>query len=285
MTWPPRVSMPAATAAAFSDSSAAWRLSDLERVDIQREAWAHSCDRAPGLAAVMADAAEAVHDHGAVVVEGVPPRDNTLVLAGHPLGTADPEYNGPAPGTLVHDLVAGGGRGLPDPLHTDASFLARPQAYIAMICVRPSPAGDGRTLLARAVDVADILADRGGHLRLLADPCFPFAVPPMPDPRPDDPVVRLGSVLVTDSGDARARYRPTRVAPGLRLAPDAVDDEHLAALRSFENALEQERIDRSVLLRSGELLLLDNRRVLHGRSPVGPAGHTRHLKRVKLAAA
>lgn len=79
-------------------------------------------------------------------------------------------------------------------------------------------------------------------------------------------------------------WRPTRVRAGLRLRPDALDARHRAALAAFEAVLTEPGLATRVLLGASDLLLLDNRRALHGRTPVAPGGNDRHLKRVKVHA-
>jgi len=285
MTWPPRISLPSSCAAVLAASSSQWRLDDLECAEAQQHALSHACDRAPLLRAVLDAATTAVRHSGAVLVEGFPPEGVALVVFASTLGEVNPTYNGPAPGRLVHELIAAAPyRRDADPLHTDSVFIDRQHAYIGLVCVQPSPTSDGQTVLMRAVDIASALDGQGNHLRLLQDTCYPFAEPPPKERGAGPPVVHFGSIMHVADEDATVRFRPTRVRAGLRLKPQALDIDHLAALHAFEAILRLPHLTTVILLRAGDLLLLDNRRILHGRTAIEPGGGVRHLKRVKVHA-
>ncbi|WP_190127439.1 TauD/TfdA family dioxygenase [Streptomyces mashuensis] len=269
------------TAVALADFSSTWRPEELKSERTQQAALRRAREGIPELHRLLDEAVTALRVSLAVVVENFPLDTTALVIAAAALGRVDPSYNGPNPDSLVHDVVDSEARPYrdPDPFHTDSPLLAHPHAYLGLLCVRPSPAGDGQTVLVSAADVAAAIADRS-HLRALQDPCYPFAVPH--EPGSDEPSVTTHPILTMSGGGATVRYCPVRVTAGVERAGQALDEEHVSALRAFERALESQHLPTVFLLRAGELLLLDNRRLLHGRTDVGPEGVGRHLMRVKV---
>ncbi|WP_461010112.1 TauD/TfdA family dioxygenase [Streptomyces capparidis] len=273
-----------ATAAALAGFCSAWQAAELGNARTQREILGLARERIPEFGRLLDGAVAAVRRELAVVVGNVPLDDTALVVVAAALGAVDPSHNGPEPDTVVHDVVDSAARPYrdPDPLHTDSPLLPRPHAHLGLLCVRPSPTGDGQTVLARAADVAAALAGTG-HLRALQDPRYPFAVPGAAGK--DGPAVVTHPILTVSGGDTAVRYCPVRVADGVRLAGPALDAEHVAAFHAFRRALDAPHLGSVFLLGAGDLLLLDNRRLLHGRTDVSPNGATRHLKRVKVLAA
>jgi alpha-ketoglutarate-dependent taurine dioxygenase len=271
------------TAVALAEFSSTRRSEELKSERAQQAAIRRAREEIPELHRLLDEAVTALRTSLAVIVEGFPLDATALVIAAGALGRVDPSYNGPNPDSLVHDVVDSEARPYrdPDPFHTDSPLLAHPHAYLGLLCVRPSPAGDGRTVLVSAADVAAEIADHG-HLLALQDPCYPFAVPRASEN--DEPSITTRPILTTSGGDATVRYCPVRVTAGVEQAGHALDDEHVDALRAFERALETQHLPTTFLLRAGELLLLDNRRLLHGRTDVGPQGVGRHLMRVKVHA-
>ncbi|MFH8295436.1 TauD/TfdA family dioxygenase [Streptomyces sp. NPDC018059] len=283
MHWPPRHVMSNSIGEALARFSSARHADQLRDEGVQRAVLDSAREEVAGLGDLLDTAAAAVRSAHAVIIENFPVDDIALAVAASALGRADAGYNGPRPDTLVHDVVDSAVRPYrdPDPLHTDSPMLRRPHAYLALLCVRPSPNGDGETVLVRAADVADELAGQD-RLRPLCDPCYPFAVPH--DPGAQRPVVITNPILTSAEGSTTVRYCPVRVTAGVQLAGHRLDAQHLDALRAFEHTLQRPELTTSFLLRAGDLLLFDNQRLLHGRTDVRPAGASRHLKRIKLRA-
>ncbi|WP_221354524.1 TauD/TfdA family dioxygenase [Streptomyces beigongshangae] len=274
-------------AAALADFSSTRQPEELMTEQAQQAALRRARGEIPELHRLLDEAVTALRTSLAVVVENFPPDATALAVAATALGRVDPSCNGPVPDTLVHDVVDSEARPYrdPDPFHTDSPLQAEPHAYLGLLCVRPSPAGDGRTVLVSAADVAAEIAD-DGRLRALQAPRYPFAVPREPgepgEPGGDGSSVTTHPILTVSGEDVTVRYCPVRVTAGVRSAGHALDAEHVDALGAFERALEAPRLPTVFLLRAGELLLLDNRRLLHGRTDVGPSGVGRHLMRVKV---
>lgn len=271
------------TAGALARFSSAWQPEELRTGQAQQAALRRARDEVPELRDLLDKAVAAARSALAVIIGNFPVDDAALAIAAGAFGTVDASYNGPKPDTLVHDVVDSAARPYrdPDPFHTDSPLLPHPHAYLGLLCVRPSPNGDGQTVLVRAADLAAELAGQS-CLRPLRDPCYPFAVPQ--GPGAERPEVITNPIITVSEGDATVRYCPVRVAAGVHLVGHSLDSEHLNALHTFERTLLRPDLTAVFLLRAGDLLLLDNRRLLHGRTDVRPDGAGRHLKRVKVHA-
>jgi alpha-ketoglutarate-dependent taurine dioxygenase len=144
-------------------------------------------------------------------------------------------------------------------MHTDESFFATPSRYVLLHCWRPDPAGGGLNLVA---DVADVLAR-------LAD-----------GERADCARMRYGwrgveaPIVVAAPGGAPPRVR-FNMREALCLEPDPAAGD--ALLQRFAHAAEAAAIE--LPLAQGDCLVLDNWRVLHGRTAFAPDS-PRLLKRV-----
>jgi len=147
-------------------------------------------------------------------------------------------------------------------LHTDESFFEVPSRYVLLHCWHADPAGGGDSLFSNIVAILDRLEPWA------ADACFRTnfewrqVKAPILTPMPGRPwpKVRFNLREVLDShpgngGDERARL----VADHFSQAAAA------AAVR--------------VPMAAGDCIILDNWRVLHGRTPFSP-GSPRLLKRV-----
>jgi len=283
MTWLTRVRIPSSAARAFGHISGRWELDDLANVWAQQRALARLCNGLPQLRGLLDTVITAIGRSGAALVEGLPIRNTVLVLVASALGEVTTEGNGPSPGQLVRDLLATEYSPAPLPLHTDSVFTDRPHAYLGLACVRQSRDGSGCSLLARALDIAVTLQSESPDLvRLLQDPCYPFAKTRAEGPNQSVVTTRFAPILGIVNGDITVCFHGEHLREGLQLAPHALDPQHRIALHAFEDVLRRPSIATTVLLRPGDLLLLNNLRTLHGRTAIGPNGNTRHLKRVKI---
>ncbi len=169
----------------------------------------------------------------------------------------------------------------PFPPHTDSTFLARPHDFVILGCLEaPSDAG-GESLVVH-VDAlwAAIAADAGDDaVDALCEPAFWFLAREPGEP----PTVRALPVLERADDGWRIRYRADAVARGELAAARRLAPRHRGALEALERALGDPRLPARHALRPGDVLLLDNRRTLHGRTAIRP-GARRVLRRVKVVA-
>jgi alpha-ketoglutarate-dependent taurine dioxygenase len=225
-----------------------------------------------GLADRLDAAGMALVTEGAVVLGEVPVhRDEVLLALCARFGPVTHVDNGPPPGQLVRELrwSPTDGERPALRLHTDSAYSPQPHAVIALACVHNTDADWGDSVLASVSDVAERLA-RTEFAALV-----------------EMPVV----FTKTRSGHVEQRHSAPVLeprAPGLtcRLNLDHLTTDPLtpavllAAIDRLADLLADAAVQ--VKLRPGDLLLIDNRRVLHGRTPLaGQSG--RLLRRLKLA--
>ena len=162
-------------------------------------------------------------------------------------------------------------------LHTDGQFLVRPPEIIGMICDHQATCGGGATLL---LDVRDVLAEIGKKERQDLIDYFSNPVP-FRVPEAFAEATSHNVVWAPVFADGAIRYRYDTI---LRAARDVLDDGERRAVESRVeslNAVIQHSSRRRVtLLKHGEIVFVDNRRMLHGRT--GFSDLRRSLWRVYL---
>ncbi|MFT4229621.1 MAG: TauD/TfdA family dioxygenase [Microbacterium sp.] len=214
----------------------------------------HTKDRDPSTeAALLAFAAAAgevfafARQHGGTLIQNVTP------VPGH-------EY----------DAVGTGSRSLLDWHSEDAFDDAHPQ-FVGLFCVR----GDERVQTALApVDRVSLTAEEEAVLR---QPRYMHGIDKASGGtgRPEDGV--QGAALYGEGGNRFVRIDMDCAAAV------AGDDEAAAALQSFHDGADKAGI--YVTLGTGDILLFDNRRVMHARTPFEPRydGTDRWLQRVIIS--
>lgn len=218
---------------------------------------------------------------GMALLRGVPVADDGVLTAvacaaGMPAARGNGRY--PA---LIHEVVpsANGefsGTARPVALHTDSWWMTEPHRVLVLACQSSDSSRGGESLVGRVRDlVAPLAADVLGALH---DPVFPFPVS-MPDGQPS---VRRCPILTGD-GDATAiRYRRDLIAIGVARSGSPLSATHRKALAALRSVLSDARSPVARLsLQPGDVLFIDNRRCLHGRTALAPDGG-RHLRRMKL---
>lgn len=150
------------------------------------------------------------------------------------------------------------------PLHTDLSFVTGPPRYILFHCVLPDEHGGGATLLS---DCQQAISDlSSADQSVLFQPVFNFF-------HPADPAIGGDrNEAVYNAHDEIWRFRPDCMT---------IPEEAAPAVAAFGNALE--KACTSLSLSAGDLFILDNHRLVHGRTEVQPysdSSRERHLRRV-----
>ena len=135
------------------------------------------------------------------------------------------------------------------PLHSDLAYVFNPPRYLFTLCLQPDRNGGGLTILSDCTQAWQALSLE--HKRQLEEPQFQFRNPPN---TPPGGTGRLPVFLVADDW-SMFRYRRDSMTY----------DSHAAdAIASFSDALDECAF--SVPLCSGDLLIVDNHRILHGRT-------------------
>ena len=119
------------------------------------------------------------------------------------------------------------------------------------------------------IPVEDILSRLDSKsLELLGDAVFPFRN-------------NLYSILSGETGNELIRYYRTQIDQILEMKTATLSDKYIAALDTLDNALQQSAQWIQFPLQPGQIMLMHNHKVLHGRTGFSPESD-RLLYRVRL---
>jgi gamma-butyrobetaine dioxygenase len=170
------------------------------------------------------------------------------------------------PGNLAFTSLALG-------LHTDNPYRAPAPTLQLLHCLRSAGAG-GETILVDGFRVAEAMAllDPSGFLLLSTTPVRFRYADATADLVADSPVIER---------DARGniigiRYNTRSICPPRN--PPAESAAWYEAYLTFARLLDAPEVQVRIALRPGELVLMDNRRTLHGRTGFEAATGERHLQ-------
>jgi hypothetical protein len=173
-----------------------------------------------------------------------------------------------------------------NPLHVDYLAHASPPRFIALLCLRPDPAGGGATQLSSFANAVSLLPK--GTRQILETPWFWY----WPDPtggifgNPVDPF----PILPKDPRLEATRFSAKMIRGDGRVKAEIIrapHEDNAGAVCELNAAMQAGRID--LLLRRGELLVFDQFSMAHGRSSLGPfqsgidKSHTRLLMQAYLS--
>lgn len=169
---------------------------------------------------------------------------------------------------LVHyiqpatDIAANAGKGFEsERLHTDSADWHEPVRWLSMVCVRPDRNGGGVSRFLELESLREEAAERIGASRVeCLESCpVPWQLAPY-----------LGGGVVWDSvlGNGRLRWRRYTVDAAVRENGLELDASLAEALDAFGEVVENAASEVHFLLQPNELLLMDNQRALHGRTPL-----------------
>lgn len=153
-------------------------------------------------------------------------------------------------------------------LHTDAQYHQKPEDLVVICCVRPADSGGESTLLGLS-DVWEAIRtqrDSGDLVRWLRAPVWGFEVP-LEFGGGD------GAARVPVLGESTIRWRRDNLRAERDVPAEQIADAFAAACESSPRKV-------VLPLGPGDAIVMDNRRVLHGR--LGFEDPQRHLLRVRL---
>ena len=154
---------------------------------------------------------------------------------------------------------------LPLPPHTDSSYMARPHELVAFQCIVSDQTG-GESIL---IPVADLLPRLDREIAaLLRAPVYPFGE-------------RLYPILVGEAGNEQIRYYRAQIDRILAARGSPLSEKHRAAMETLDAVLQQTDQFSQFHLQAGQIVLMHNHKVLHGRTGFSPESD-RLLFRVRL---
>ena len=173
--------------------------------------------------------------------------------------------NKPDPNNLAYTSVA-------LPLHTDLPNQEVPPGYQFLHCLANEATGGG-SLFADGFSMAeDLKTEDPEAFHLLCDVAIPFRFyDDSADIRVHKPIITLGS-----KGDV-IEIRYNAHLAGIFDMPEEIMPTYYRAYRAYMSKTRDPKYRLSLKLKAGEMIVFDNRRILHGRDSFDPSTGFRHL--------
>lgn len=178
----------------------------------------------------------------------------------------------------AHGHVRGANSNVLVGLHTENDGEPRPPRLVAFLCISQAARG-GETLLASGQLAHNLLLDSSSSsARRLYEPIAFARRPEDYDPGITD----LDSVFTPLGNRVRVRYSRYWIRRAAEIRDEPHDRATAAALAALDETLQDGRLATSIRLRAGDLLVVNNQLVLHGRAAFSDDSSApgRHLLRV-----
>lgn len=153
------------------------------------------------------------------------------------------------------------------PLHTDCSNQTVPPNLVAFAMERPDPEGGGESVMLSALDLVHELPE--DLVSLLRQPVFPFTAK------------KRYPILQGEGDDVQIRYYSQQITSALG-EHCTLSDTLQEALDELERYLDLSQRSVRFAMQAGEVVIMDNQRVLHGRSAMA-ANSPRLMHRFRLS--
>lgn len=180
-------------------------------------------------------------------------------------GTTFEVINKPDPNNLAYTSAA-------LPLHTDLPNQEVPPGYQFLHCLANEATGGGSIFADGFAIARDLQIENPEAFRLLCDVPIPFRFHDRDaDIRVHEPVITLDR----DGDIIEIRYNAHLA--GVFDMPTEIMPDYYRAYRAFMAKTRDPNYRLSLKLKGGEMVVFDNRRVLHGRESFDPSTGFRHL--------
>lgn len=147
------------------------------------------------------------------------------------------------------------------PLHTDYSMLESPPWLTISFCRQPDPVEDFGNLTVVDVEAAWFGFESSQTFSQLSNVLFPFAGMSRDNTAEviHRPVISIG----TGNKPFLVRYHRSRIVQGFKCKSITPTVEQAELMMSFEDRMNS--LSQSLAIQSGDLTIIDNHRMLHGR--------------------
>ena len=173
--------------------------------------------------------------------------------------------NKPDPNNLAYTSVA-------LPLHTDLPNQEMPPGYQFLHCLANEATGGGSLFADGFAMAEDLRAEDPEAFHLLCTVAIPFRFhDDSTDIRVHRPVITLGS-----QGDI-IEIRYNAHLAGIFDMPAEIMPTYYRAYRAYMSKTRNSKYHLALKLKAGEMVVFDNRRILHGRDSFDPSTGFRHL--------
>lgn len=181
-------------------------------------------------------------------------------------GTTFEVINKPDPNNLAYTSVA-------LPLHTDLPNQEVPPGYQFLHCLANEATGGGSLFADGFAMAEDLRTDDPEAFRLLCEVSIPFRFhDDGTDIRVHQPVITLGS-----TGEV-IEIRFNAHLAGIFDMPAELMPAYYRAYRAYMAKTRDPKYRVALKLKAGEMVVFDNRRILHGRDSFDPSTGYRHLQ-------
>lgn len=245
-----------------------WR-ADLGDARIPRHAAASILNKDQALNNWMRDTATI----GLTIVEGLQDRVGAGVelakrigfLRTTNFGTTFEVINKPDPNNLAYTSVA-------LPLHTDLPNQEVPPGYQFLHCLANEATGGGSLFADGFAMAEDLQIEDPDAFRLLCEVNIPFRF------HDGDADIRVHRPVITLDVDGRViEIRYNAHLAGIFDMPSEIMPAYYRAYRSYMTKTRDPKYRLTLKLKAGEMVVFDNRRILHGRDSFDPSTGLRHL--------
>lgn len=199
------------------------------------------------------------------IAAGVDVAERVGFLRATNFGTTFEVINKPDPNNLAYTSVA-------LPLHTDLPNQEVPPGYQFLHCLANEATGGGSLFADGFAMAEDLRHDDPEAFSLLCDVQIPFR---FSDNDADIQVHR--PVITLDASGQVIEIRYNAHLAGIFDMPSEVMPAYYRAYRAYMAKTRDQKYRINVRLKSGEMVVFDNRRVLHGRDSFDPSTGFRHL--------
>jgi gamma-butyrobetaine dioxygenase len=180
-------------------------------------------------------------------------------------GTTFEVVNKPDPNNLAYTSVA-------LPLHTDLPNQEVPPGYQFLHCLANEATGGGSLFADGFAMAEDLRSEDPAAFKLLCEVRIPFRFSDQDaDIRVYEPVITL------DGAGAVIEIRYNAHLAGIFDMPSDVMADYYRAYRAYMAKTRDPKYRLTLRLKGGEMVVFDNRRVLHGRDAFDPTTGFRHL--------
>ena len=180
-------------------------------------------------------------------------------------GTTFEVINKPEPNNLAYTAVA-------LPVHTDLPNQEVPPGYQFLHCLANEATGGGSVFAAGFAMASDLRAEDPEAFRLLCEVPIPFR---FHDAEADIEVYK--PVITLDGAGELIEIRFNAHIAGVFDMPVETMPAYYRAYRAYMAKTRDAKYRLVLKLKAGEMVVFDNRRVLHGRDAFDPASGLRHL--------
>jgi alpha-ketoglutarate-dependent taurine dioxygenase len=172
-------------------------------------------------------------------------------------------------------------------MHTDSSFYPMPEEKFVLYVVTAAQCDGGHSLLVDAESIYEALqrsqSGRAAFAVLRSTP-VPFRVPSVYAAAEAAVEYHIAPILadpLRDGDRFRLRWRYDAIKKGLAACPHLASPELLAALEIMNQVAERDAVRFREQLPDDTLMLVDNHRMLHGRTTY--TDERRHLIRIRMS--